>query len=921
MTTNFYPSSDFSITQTNTRDIILPKLTSLEKQGKVAQIVYDVGSTLPSTLLSTSFNFPKYLRYVNTIDYTAFSHPTSQTFANPYALKILAYIKITTAGQYVLATNSTLDKIKVYLNNYLILDNMSLTAATASTELYLNVGTYLVYIEKLAPSNDTSLTLTLTPRTITTATSTTGTISISTYISPDYRPLENAINSRNNAITTYCTPSATNSNLFSIDTTNVCNKSLTDTDLLSSIFVDTYCFPSGAISKNTTNKLNDNCKTIYDRTTLNANIKNNFNTKWKDWANSVINNNTITTHKDALEQYLLLRTPTETEFPFHVNIKNYCENDAEVKKNYDVTTQSNNVFCRDTYKRTYTTNKSTVDTSIQQIKNNYCDPNQTIANLTTTNCTNEYKNRADLKDAISRYCFIPNSSGTRDIRKNTLDGKYNNNCSNIHKLAGLNTNIKTELDNQYKNWATNITTNTMTKFTDHDSALNEYIINQDPVQGDLFGANNTVTATLTEYCENQISPNKTKYSADNNTNTFCNTLYNKTKLNTHPEIIKSINKIKTDYCTTLGADGKPRYETDSNCKNDYTGLLSSTIASRCIPNNTFQYNDIWCVSTSDTGINNTSVPYTSMRTARTTALKNEASIIEVKDYPNKKFLNDNNYKYATGSYNAITDSANKKLSDELLTNKLFQYCENKEPNYPTDPTSQCKGIYDLYKGTNISVRTSRDKMRDELCKSDTNIITDTIDDNTNNTYKCKSTIFDTTKDIDKFGPVVNTYCNKGDNIATSNDCKTYYENIEGKILDALNLKINAAPINISPFSNKYYQTSSNMVEDYDKKYELSTFENPPATEQPSTEQPVTEQSATEQSATDTIQPIYYAHVQLECPYENEENNNDSMWLSLLLFFIFVILIVGLFSSCMYNKNHSKIKKNETNTSTSTRISS
>lgn len=897
---NIRSASDFTITTANTSGIILPRLTDLEKQGKVLQIIYDLGTTTtPSTLQSSSFNFPKYLKYTDGIEYTGFSHPSSQSFSNAFALKILAYIQISTAGQYVLATNATNDKIKVYLNNYLILDNI--TSGIASTELYLNVGTYLVYIEKIAPSTDTSLTLTLTSRTTATATSTTSVTSINTYISPNYRPLENAINARNSAITTYCTPSSTNTNLFSTDSTNVCNKSLTNTDLLSSVFVDNYCFPSGVISKNATNKLNDNCKTIYDRTTnpLNDKIKTNFNEKYKTWANAAVNagSASIVSNKDALEQYLVMRTPNETDFIFHDNLKSYCENDVEVKKNYDVTTQTNNILCRDTYKRTYTgANLTKVNNSIQQIKNNYCDPTQTTANLSNSNCITEYTHstRNDLRNPIRDYCFITNTanpSGPRDIKKNDNDKKYHTNCRTIHRLTNLNKDIKTELDTQYKTWANNIITNTATKFADHDAALNEYIVDQKPTETDLFGTNKTVTDTLTGYCETQISPNNTKYSAPVNNDNLCNTLYNNSSLNINTKIKQSIDKIKTNYCTANGTDGKPRYETDANCKNDYTGLLSSTITSRCLPNNTFKYDDAWCVSTSDTGINNTSAPYTTMRTARTAALKTEASAIEVKDYPNKKFLNDNNYKYATGSYNSITD-ANKKLSDELLTNQLFQYCENKEPNYPTDPTSQCKGIYDLYKA-NITVKTSRDKMRDELCKLDTNIVTDTDDNNTNNTYKCKTTIFDTTKDLDKFGPVVNTYCNKGDNIATSDSCKTYYDNIETKILDALNLKINAAPIT-SSFSNKFYQSSSNMVEDYDKKYELSTFENGGETSTDTTN---------DQPTTDTVQPIYYANIQLDCPKETDETeyNNDSIWLSILLFFIFIILIVGLFSSCMYNK--------------------
>jgi len=193
-------------------------------------------------------------------------------------------------------------------------------------------------------------------------------------------------------------------------------------------------------------------------------------------------------------------------------------------------------------------------------------------------------------------------------------------------------------------------------------------------------------------------------------------------------------------------------------------------------------------------------------------------------------------------------------------------------------------------------------MRDELCKLNENITTDNNDTNDNNIFKCKTTIFDTTNNLDKFAPTVNEYCNTGTNIATSNECKDYYTNIENKILDALNLKINAAPV--STFSNKYYHTNSDMVEDYDKKLELSTFQNG------SNEQPV-DDAPIDSSGEETMPAIYYINAPQSCK-QAEENieYHDSSWLSLLLFFIFILLIVGLFSSCMHYKK-KKINKEET----------
>ena len=237
----------------------------------------------------------------------------------------------------------------------------------------------------------------------------------------------------------------------------------------------------------------------------------------------------------------------------------------------------------------------------------------------------------------------------------------------------------------------------------------------------------------------------------------------------------------------------------------------------------------------------------------------------------------------------------------LLTTQLFQYCENKEPNYPTDTTSQCKGIYDTYK-TNGAVSTSRNRMRDELCKLNTNITTDNDDANANNTFKCKTTVFDTTNNLDKFAPTVNAYCNTGTNIATSNECKDYYTNIENKILEALNLKINSAPV--SAFSNKFYHINSDMVEDYDKKLELSNFQNG------SDGQPV-DDIQVGNSGEEIIPAIYYVNVPQSCKQDDESiEYHDSSWLSLLLFFIFILLIVGFCSSCMYYKK-KPVNKEET----------
>ena len=886
--TSYILPTDLTITSANGIPSILTRLTAFEQNGKVLQIVYNLNSTTaPTTLSATSFNVPSYIRYTNDIEYSAFTHPISLT--NAFALKIFAYITIDNAGLYTFTTAAN-DKIKLFLNNFLVLDNIIQTSSTV--DLVLKAGTYLLYIEKIAPVNDAVLNLKLTPKAVSTP------ISINTYIKSNFRLLENAKLSRDSAITTYCTP---DTNLFSAETTNICNKSLNETDLLNTTLLSS-CFPGDIISKDTTTKkIKSGCKTTYDRglsapSTLNSKIKTNFDSKWDQWANNTANiNNNVNNNVDALEEYLNIRKPNEITFGFSTNIKNYCEDPKNVPE-YNVLNTSNKL-CKSFYNRSFPsysrTNLTEFNNSIQQIKNNYCDPNQTIANVSSTDCNTEYTAKSNLANAWNQYCF----SNNNNLKKGT-NGLYDPTCKTVHNKPDLNTEIKNKLDTSYQTWATNKINGDSNTISSNATALNEYIKDRKPTKTNLFGNNTNAQIPLISYCEAKIGDN---FSASSTADTLCDLLYSSSTYNTDPNILNSINTISTKYCIKPGSGGKPRYENDPKCKNEYSRLLLNTIENRCIQNGEFQYSDPWCVTTSNSNINSTSAPFTTMRTVRTNALQNEASKIEVKDYPDKKFLNNNNYQYATNAYNLISDSANKKLSDELLTTQLFQYCENKEPNYPTDPTSQCKGIYDTYK-TNSAVSTSRNKMRDELCKLNENITTDNNDTNDNNIFKCKTTVFDTTNNLDKFAPTVNEYCNTGTNIATSNECKDYYTNIENKILDALNLKINAAPV--STFSNKYYHTNSDMVEDYDKKLELSTFQNG------SNEQPV-DDAPIDSSGEETIPAIYYINAPQSCK-QAEENieYHDSSWLSLLLFFIFILLIVGLFSSCMYYKKKT-VNKEET----------
>ena len=95
-----------------------------------------------------------------------------------------------------------------------------------------------------------------------------------------------------------------------------------------------------------------------------------------------------------------------------------------------------------------------------------------------------------------------------------------------------------------------------------------------------------------------------------------------------------------------------------------------------------------------------------------------------------------------------------------------------------------------------------------------------------------------------------------------------------------------------------------MVEDYDKKLELSNFQNG------SDGQPV-DDIQVGNSGEEIIPAIYYVNVPQSCKQDDESiEYHDSSWLSLLLFFIFILLIVGFCSSCMYYKK-KPVNKEET----------
>jgi hypothetical protein len=384
-----------------------------------------------------------------------------------------------------------------------------------------------------------------------------------------------------------------------------------------------------------------------------------------------------------------------------------------------------------------------------------------------------------------------------------------NNCKKF--VTGSNPlNLQTldEVKNKYINWyKKNIndqSSNANDILTKNYEALGDEFMTKDSNFNNVFenNTNKLPTQQLINFCENKIGD---KFSADVNSNTLCDQLYSLPNVNLS-NVNQSKDKIKKNYCLKNN-----RYENDTNCKPLYTTLLSDDIKNRCIKNNEYQNNDQFCNTISNQNIlENINEPYKSINESRVNLLKNEISKINPSNKLEGKILSENSFNFAINKYKEFP---NKKLSEELLNQKLLDYCEVNEPNYPTNEKSQCKDIYTAYNNENI-IKDSRNKMRDSLCIDNKNLLTDNNDDGKNNIYNCKSTVFNTKENLNKFVDTVNSYCSTGSNI-TSTECKDYYNDIESKILDNLNLTIKP----IQSFSNKnedidYHQYDNVVLESF-----------------------------------------------------------------------------------------------------------
>ncbi len=524
---------------------------------------------------------------------------------------------------------------------------------------------------------------------------------------------------------------------------------------------------------------------------------------------------------------------------------------------------------------------SNITTSRDDAIVKYCTDHAKL--LTVGNvCDTSLKNNELLKDRVQATCFERG-----DSKKNLFtgtDGKLNSNCKNIV----VNTNNvynKTISDNakqKYTEWANRVVTDNT--INDNKDRLEEYLNTIKPNET-VFGFNDNMKT----YCENNSKDSYNILTSD----TLCTNIYNRTY--TGNNLINknnSLNTIKNNYCSGKDANGNFRYETDSNCKNDYTGLLKDTIQSRCLKDGKYKGDDKWCDTLIDNNITSNVEPYKSIIAARNNLIKTK--IDSTTPTQTTPLLDTNTYNYVIGKYN---DSTSKKLSEELLNQKLYDYCETKEPNYPTIDNSQCKGIYNKFNNEQ-GIKDSQKRMQESLCKESTNITTSNPNDGKTNAYLCKDTIFNTTDNLAKFAETVATHCATNINAP---ECTNYYNNIEDKILQQY-IQPNVIPTKtVSNFSNKNKDT---LLHEYQnvvlESYENGTESTNPTSATESTESTSETESSNDAESTESMD--FIPAVESNLIILSEENNNEMLYY--ILVFVFVLLMITLIYSCSCNKKKS-----------------
>ncbi len=504
----------------------------------------------------------------------------------------------------------------------------------------------------------------------------------------------------------------------------------------------------------------------------------------------------------------------------------------------------------------------------------YCD-NQTNLFTTGNVCDSSLKSNTLLNNKVQATCF------NRGNNKDSLlieNSKFNSNCKDliINTNNIFNKSISDNAKNNYNIWANKVVKDN--KINENKDILEEYLNIIKPNEKTF-----SLDTNIRNYCETN---SKDSYNIPAN-DTLCTSIYNR-KYSGNNQIYQrtSIANIKTNYCTSKDSNGNLRYENDPNCKNDYTTLLKDIIQSRCLPDGKYNGNDQWCNTLIDNNIKSNVDPYKSLIDARNNLIKTQISSATPTQIT--PLLDNNTYNYVIGKYN---ESTSKKLPEELLNQKLYDYCETKETNYPILDNSQCKGIYNKFNNEQ-GIKDSQQRMQESLCQQPTNITTSNPNDGKTNAYLCKETIFNTTDNLAKFADTIATHCATNIN---SPECTNYYQNIEDKILQQY-IQPNAIPLQtVSKFSNKNKDT---LLHEY-QNIVLESYENETNPIESTSENESTESTKSTESM-DFVPTIESNLIIVS------EDNNDMLYY--LLVFIFLLLIVTLIYSCSCNKKKSN-KKN------------
>lgn len=450
----------------------------------------------------------------------------------------------------------------------------------------------------------------------------------------------------------------------------------------------------------------------------------------------------------------------------------------------------------------YTLIKNAITSRDTGIKS-FCSVETNLTNLTPgTPChTNLRANSNVLQETAFKYCYPDGKTPKMDAF-----------CTHLYSAADIYELTRNDI---LEGLLVYINTNLPLVSAINQDLINKSInsLKQPETTKILKGLiDNRINDTITTFCETYFTDDK--FNPDGTTGThLCSNLYIDFKDNTL--INKSLDNMKYKYCTKIDSTTKkPRYESDPLCTTSAisNGLLFNDISKRCTVNNVWQMNDPFCNTLVDNNINRTD-NLKSLVDSKNRYLQNQIRDIK----PNDKLpatIDTNLVNYATTVYNKFN---NKKLSDDLLRQNLLDYCEINDPKLSNSP---CKPLYTTY-GTETQIVSSKNKMKDTNCQLSDNLLTTNTDavaiaENRND---CRNLVFNTKGDINtinKFNNTVNKYCSDSNNIVNE-PCKTYYTDIEKKLLDSQfpNLTVSSftdAPekrIDIESFENKTSDESSN----------------------------------------------------------------------------------------------------------------